>query len=124
MKRPIEVTPICVVLILAAGIGFFTYDAARGWVLDFAAMVSLLIVVMVVIGFWCGGRLSHSLLAFFAAYAIIRPVLLVVIDPSWFDKTVMGIEAVLAVPCLCWLFTKRIDAFTKPPAETEEAAEG
>jgi hypothetical protein len=122
MKRPAEVTPICLVLIAAAGIGLFTYGDERGWAIEFSAMVSSIIVFMVVLGFWLGDRLCHRLLAFFAAWAMIRPVLLVVMDPSWWDKAVMLSEAALAVPLLVWLFTKRMDAFTRPVLEADEAS--
>ncbi|MFK7789375.1 MAG: hypothetical protein AB8C95_07810 [Phycisphaeraceae bacterium] len=117
MKRPFEVTPICILLIAASVLGLFSYGDERGWFFDIATMFSMLIVMLFVIGFWFGGRLSHCLLVFFAVYAMLRPVLLVVIDPSWFDTAVMVTEAVLAVPLLLWLLTKRIDTFTKQVRE-------
>ncbi len=119
-KRPIEVTPICLVLILSAIIGLFTYGSKRGWALDLSAIVSSSLVFIVVLGFWLGDRTCHRLLAFFAVYAMIRPTLLVVITPSLFDKVVMLTEAVLALPLLIWLFTPRIDHFTRP----QQAAAG
>lgn len=121
MKRPAEVTPICLLLIAAGVVGLFTYGHERGWVVEFSAVVSSIIVFFVVLGFWYGDRLCHRLLVFFAGWAMIRPVLLVVIEPSWWDKTVMLTEAVLAVPPLVWLFTKRLDAFTRPTVATTQA---
>ena len=124
MNRPIEVTPICLLLIAASALGLFRYNDDRGWVVELSAIVSSLIVFAVVLGFWCGNRWCHRLLAFFTAWAMIRPVILVLVEPPLFDKLVMLIEAGLAVPLLIWLFTPRIDRFTASSVETENASSG
>ncbi|MFN3167997.1 MAG: hypothetical protein ACE37H_13135 [Phycisphaeraceae bacterium] len=126
MKRPIEVTPICLILIAAAIIGVFTYGPERGWAIACTAIFSSGIVLLVTLGFWCGDRFCHRLLAFFAIWAMIRPVMLVLMEPPFFDKVVMLAEAGLALPLLIWLFSPRIDAFTRqeqqPPALSEHEA--
>lgn len=120
MKRPIEVTPICFVLIAVSVIGVFTYGDERGWMVELSAIISFAIVVFVVLGFWLADRLCHGLLVFFAVWAMIRPVSLALVEPPMFDKIVMLIEAGLALPLLVWLFSKRIDAYTKPSVEPKE----
>jgi hypothetical protein len=112
MKRPAEVTPICLILLAAAFVGLFSYGDERGWILDFAAVVSSGIVAAVTIGFWMGNRFCHGLLMCFAAYAMVKPVILFASDPPAFDVAVLSIEAIFALPLAIWLTTPRVRAFT------------
>jgi hypothetical protein len=109
--RPPELPWICLLLGVAVGVGYFSYQSTRSKELDLIAACSALLMLAVIACFWAGQEWARWLIVLGCLYALIRPVILVLYPPM-FESVVIVVEAVLAVPLMIWLTRKRVTRYT------------